>query len=204
MVTDMPWEPLSLGCDKNDNLLVVFKYYPKKGYPYNGKSALVGNGMDAGNSFGGWGIVPFGVLAYSIDPNHPENTIRLLEKRPIASVKNIHKALYPVYRQSFSPKPGAVRECFVAPDGETIIPLCNEMSRSCAMIEAVPGLPFYSVDDSEKRTVRGTVEPDGNVTEVLPVVEIGEYGLARGKNGTLAVAAGRGVVGVSANSYSPR
>ena len=30
LVADFPWEPLSLACDANDNLLVVFKYNPRQ------------------------------------------------------------------------------------------------------------------------------------------------------------------------------
>jgi glutamine cyclotransferase len=37
LFADYQWEPLSLACDKNDNLLVVFKYNPQKGYMVNGK-----------------------------------------------------------------------------------------------------------------------------------------------------------------------
>jgi hypothetical protein len=190
MVTDMPWEPLSMGFDKNDILLVVFKYYPKKGYSYTGRPEVVGNGGEAGISFGGWGISSFGVLVYAIDTNNPENSIQLLEKRPMEAVNKVHKALYPVYRQRLGPLTGDLKECFVAPDGETIVPICNEMSRSCAMIEAFPGQPFFCVDDNEKRTVKCTVGSDGNITEVAPFVEMGEYGLARSKNGTLCVAVG--------------
>jgi hypothetical protein len=190
MVTDVPWEPLSLGCDKNDQLLVVFKYYPKKGYPYTGKPEVFENSRDAGTSYSGWGITEFGVLAYSIDPDKPEDSIRLLEKRPIDSVKNIQKALYPVYRQRFNPIPAAIRECFVAPDGETIIPICNEMSRSCAMIEAIPGKPFYSIDDSGKQTVRCTIGVNGQLQEVLPFAEIGEFGIVENSNGKVYISAG--------------
>jgi hypothetical protein len=190
MITDIQWEPLSLGFDKNDNLLVVFKHYPKKGYPFTGLPEPVGDKEEAGDSFGGWGITPFGVLAYSMDPNDPINTIRLLEMKPIKAVEKIHKALFPVYRQRFNPLPGDLKACFVAPDGETIIPLCNEMSRSCAMVEAFPGLPFFSVDDAEKRTVKCTMDTHGNLTEALPFVEMGEFGLAKSKNGSLCVAAG--------------
>jgi hypothetical protein len=190
MVTDIPWEPLSLGCDKNDQLLVVFKYYPKKGYPYNGDAEVIENRRDAGASYSGWGITGFGVLAYAIDPNKPDDSIRLLVKKPIDSLKNIHKVLFTVYRQKFNPIPAAIKECFVAPDGVTIIPICNEMSRSCAMVEAFPGKPFFSVDDSEKRTYKCSIGQDGNVTEAFPFAELGEYGLAESPNGKVYISAG--------------
>jgi sugar lactone lactonase YvrE len=57
LFADYHWEPLSLACDKNDNLLVVFKYNPQKGYMINGKQEAFTNPPDAyGTSFSGWAI----------------------------------------------------------------------------------------------------------------------------------------------------
>jgi Gluconolactonase len=187
MVTDVPWEPLSLGCDKNDQLVVLFKYYPRKGYTYTGKPELTGNSVDAGTSYGGWGITRFGVLAYAIDPDKPEDSIRLLEKQSIGSIGNIFKALYPVYLRNFTSN--YIKECYVAPDGMTVVPICDEMSRSCAMIEAFPGNFVYCVDDNEKSTLKCRISPDGKITEARPFAETGEYGLAESINGNVYIAA---------------
>lgn len=190
MVTDIPWEPLSLGCDKNDKLIVLFKYYPKTGYPYDGKPEVYKNQRDAGTSYSGWGITPFGILAYTIDPDRPDDSIQLLEKMQTNSIKNVFKVLYPVFRQRLNPLPGTVQEFFLAADNVTIIPVCSEMNRSCAMTEAFPGKPYFTIDDSEKTTVRCSVGSDGNITESKPFAELGEYGIAESPDGKIYITAG--------------
>lgn len=188
LVCDFPWEPLSLGCDKNDNLLVVFKYIPKKGFPYNGKAELNVTAKDDGFAFSGWGIPRYSVLAYAINPARAEESIRLLKKMPMDSVKNIHKALYPVYRQSF--QSNSVKECYLAPDQETIIPICNEMSRASAMIEAFPGKPLLILDDNMKRIVKCDVSPSGRLSNASSFVETGEYGIAEGPDDKIYITDG--------------
>ncbi|HEV3252233.1 MAG TPA: glycosyl hydrolase family 28-related protein, partial [Puia sp.] len=55
LLADFPWEPLSLGCDSKDNLLVVFRYNPQPGFLVNGKEEHFENPPDAaGTSFSGW------------------------------------------------------------------------------------------------------------------------------------------------------
>ena len=187
MVCDFPWEPLSLGCDRNDNLLVVFKYIPKKGFPFNGKPETAGAKED-GIVYSGWGIPRFGVLAYAINPDRPEETIQLLRKVSMDSLKSIHKALYPVYRQSFNSI--SIKECYLAPDNETIIPICNEMSRSSAMVEAFPGKSLLILDDNLKRIVKCNVARNGKLSNMAPFVETGEYGIAEGPDNRIYIAAG--------------
>ena len=82
LLADYHWEPLSLSCDKNDHLLVVFKYVPKPDYLINGKPEVFTNPPDAaGTSFSGWGNSGFATWVYSVDPNNPDETIQLLTRR---------------------------------------------------------------------------------------------------------------------------
>ena len=149
-MADYHWEPLSLSCDKNDNLLLVFKYVPKPDFLVNGKPEVFTNPPDAGGtSFSGWGNSGFATWVYSIDPNNPDETIQLLPKAPMGSVKQVYKALYPGHRWRDYHDFNAITvarptECFVAPDGVTIIPVVYDLARATCLSEAFPGKTMYA------------------------------------------------------------
>ncbi len=197
MLTDFPWEPLSLGCDRNDQLLVVFKYVPRPGYLINGKPeefpALPGA---KGTSFSGWGNSGFGVWVYSINPDQPEESIQLLHKVPMVSVTNVYKALYPSNRwrdyHDFNSitvnKPG---QAYIALDGVTIIPEVYDLARSNSLIEAFPGKTVYATDEYDKRTVSLQVSKEGYLDNLKYFVEHGEYNNATDKNGNVYIADGQ-------------
>jgi len=85
---------LSLACDKNDNLLVVFKYTPKPGYLRNGKAEVYTNPPDAAAlSFSGWGNSGFAHPGLCGGPFEPDETIHLLDKVKMGSIASVYKAL---------------------------------------------------------------------------------------------------------------
>ncbi|MEI9810035.1 MAG: hypothetical protein WDO16_20395 [Bacteroidota bacterium] len=87
-VTDIPWKPLSLAVDKNDNLLVVTEYTPLKGSTINGKKEVYPKPDDAkGTSYGVWYNTGSTIKVYAIDPNSPEETFRELQTVPASSVQ---------------------------------------------------------------------------------------------------------------------
>lgn len=197
LVTDLPWEPMSLGVDTEDNLLVVFRYAAQPGYLINGVQEKPMVYPDTkGTSFAGYGNASFETRVYAINPDRPEETIRLLEKVPMGSVRNVHKALYPSNRWRdfhdfntvvmFKPE-----LCFVAPDGKTIIPDQYDLARGSALLEAYPGKPFYASDEYDKRMVRMDVAGDGTLSNLKYFVEWGEFGSAVDKEGNLYVADGQ-------------
>ena len=197
MIAGFPWEPLSLACDTKDNLLVIFKYHPQPGYLVNGVQETVPALPDAaGTTFSAWGNSGWAVWAYSIDPNQPEESIQKLPKRPMGSVANVQKAIYPAHRWrdlkdfntiSVTPPAG----CFVAPDGVTIIPEYYDLARSTSVSEAIPGKPFYAVDEWDGRTVRMDVDQYGVMSKLTNFVETGEFGSAVDRNGNLYLGVGR-------------
>ncbi|MDR3711886.1 MAG: glycosyl hydrolase family 28-related protein [Puia sp.] len=197
LLADYPWEPLSLACDKNDNLLVVFKYTPKPGYLRDGRPEVYTNPPDAaGTSFSGWGNSGFGTLVYAVDPGNPDETIRLLEKVKMGSVNPVYKALYPAHRWRDYHDFNTVtvnrpEECFLAPDKVTIIPVVYDLARSACLAEAFPGKPLYVTDEYDKRTVQLTVSPGGFVSDMRPFVEKGEFGSAVDAGGKVYVADGQ-------------
>ncbi|SEP02131.1 SMP-30/Gluconolaconase/LRE-like region-containing protein [Mucilaginibacter gossypiicola] len=197
LLADYPWEPLSLACDKNDNLLVVFKYVPKPGYLVNGKPEKFDNPADAaGTSFSGWGNSGFASWAYSITPNSPDETIQKLKTIPMGQVNPVYKALYPAHRWRDYHDFNAVTvnkptECFVAPDGVTIIPVVYDLARSTALAAAYPGKPLYSSDEYDKRTVSTTVNKDGYLSDLKYFAERGEFASATDDKGNVYIADGQ-------------
>lgn len=196
LVADFPWEPLSLACDAQDNLLVVFRYNPQPGFMINGQPEKYQNPPDAsGTSFSGWGNSGFGSLVYAVDPERPEETIKILSKAPMGSINNIHKALYPSNRwrdyHDFNRITVARNEeCWVAPDGKTIIPVCYDLARGCALVEAFPGKPLFAVDEYDKRTVKCSVDAQGYLSDLRYYAEKGEFSSVPDAQGNVWVADG--------------
>ena len=196
LLADLPWEPLSLGCDSKDNLLVVFRYNPQPGFLVNGKEEHFENPPDAtGTSFSGWGNSGFGTLVYSINPENPEETIQILDKVPMGSVAGIYKALYPSnrwrdYHDFDKVSLSRNMECWVATDRKTIIPVCYDLARACALVEAFPGKSLIAVDEYDKRTVKYDVDTQGYLSNLKYFVEKGEFSSLADKQGNVWVADG--------------
>ena len=197
LIADFPWEPLSLATDTKDNLLVIFRYNPQPGYLIGGVQETVPVLPDAsGTTFSAWGNSGWAVWAYSIDPNHPEESIQKLPKKPMGSITNVQKAIYPAHRwrdlkdfDVVSVTPPA--ECFVAPDGVTIIPEYYDLGRSTSVLEAIPGKPFYAVDEWDGRTVRMDVDNYGKTSNLTHFVAMGEFGSVVDKDGNLYLGVGK-------------
>ncbi len=196
LFADYQWEPLSLACDKNDNLLVVFKYVPQKGYMVNGKQEAFTNPPDAsGTSFSGWGNSGFATWVYSVDASNPDETIHLLDTVKMGSIQNVYKALYPGHRwrdhHDFNTMTIAKAEqCFVAPDGVTIIPKVYDLARATYLSEAFPNKPAYVTDEYDKRTVKLDVDAQGYVNNLKYFVEKGEFGTIEDSKGNVYIADG--------------
>ena len=197
LIADYPWEPLSLACDQKDNLLVVFKYSPQPGHLVHGQQESFTNPSDAnGTSFSGWGNSGFAVWAYCLDPENPDETIRLLPKTPMGSIASLYQALYPSHRwrdyHDFNTVSVArAPECFVAPDGVTVIPVVYDLARSTALAAAYPGQPLYTADEYDGRTVRLQVSREGYLSGLAYFAERGEFASATDKAGNVYIAAGQ-------------
>ena len=191
LVADYPWQPLSIACDKKDNLLVVFKYVPKPG-----TGETFSNPPDAaGTSFSGWGNSGYAVWAYAIDPNNPDETIHLLPTIPMGSIQP-GMALYPAHRwrdyHDFNTVSVArPAQCFLAPDGSTIIPIVYDLARCTSLAIATPGQPLYTTDEYDKRTVRLEVDPQGFLSHLSYFAERGEFASTKDSRGNVYIADGQ-------------
>jgi len=196
LITDLPWQPLSLACDTKDNLLVFFKYTPQPGYLVDGKQEAVVELPDAvGTTFSHWGNSGFATWVYSINPEQPEETIRLLDKVPMGSVSHVVKAIYPAHRwrdlHDFDKISVWEPEyCFVAPDGLTIIPEYYDFARSSSVLEAIPGKVFYASDEYNHLLARMDVKADGTLENLTHFVNVGEFGSTVDGRGNVYVADG--------------
>jgi sugar lactone lactonase YvrE len=198
LIADFPWKPLNLATDSGDHLLVSFRYdLQPPGYSANGQQELFPTLPDAkGTSYSGYGNSDSPVLFYSIDPDHPEETIKEMELIPVQQVGNIHKALYPSNRRrdrhDFNEVAVYVPEkCFLAPDGKTIIPQYFDLARSSALSEAFPGSSVYISDEYRKRTVQMNVAADGTLSDLKYFAEWGEFNSAVDNEGNVYIAEGQ-------------
>lgn len=137
----------------------------------------------------------FATWVYTVNASNPEETITLLPRVPMGSVKNVAKALYPSNRwrdsHDFNKVSVAVPEnCFIAPDGGTIIPECYDLARSSSVLEAIPGKPFYAADEYDKRMVKMDVDNEGKLSNLQYFIEQGEFGSAVDSKGNIYVADG--------------
>jgi sugar lactone lactonase YvrE len=193
IVTDIPFKPLSLACDKDDNLLVVIEYFPPKGAMIGGKPEVYPKPEDSsGTSYGYWYNVGSTIKVYAIQPDRPETSMQILQAVPMESVKKVYKALHPAnrWRDSGDYLKVAVnraRECYVAPDGVTIIPMCYDLMRANSLLGAYPGKPFFAVDEYNKRTVLFDVSPEGYLLNPNIFAERGENNIAVDTRGNVYI-----------------
>jgi hypothetical protein len=196
LLTDFPWEPLSLGMDEDDNLLVVVRYRAQPGYMAGDKAEAPITYPDTrGTSFAGYGNNAYETKVYAVDPANPEESMKILPKVPMGSIDKVAKALYPSNRwRDFHDFNTVVMYkpefCFLAPDGKTIIPDQYDLARASSLLEARPGLPFYASDEYDKRMVRMDVANDGTLSNLAYFTEWGEFGSTVDEEGNLYVADG--------------
>ena len=149
----------------------------------------------AGTSFSGWGNSGFATWAYAIDPENPDETIRLLPTIPMGSIQP-GVALYPAHRwrdfHDFNTVSVArPQQCFLAPDSTTIIPIVYDLARSTSLAIATPGQPLYTTDEYDKRTVRLEVDSHGFLSQLSYFAQRGEFANTTDSKGNVYIADGQ-------------
>jgi hypothetical protein len=204
LVTELQLRPRALACDSRDNLLVLVEYFPPKGATIDGKPEVYPKPPDSANTaYGRWYNTGSTVKAYALDPAHPEKAMQPLKVAPMGTVAKPFKALYPAsrWRDGNDYLAISVRrptECFIAPDGVTIIPICYDLIRASSFMEAVPGKTCYGADEYYKRTVAFQVKDDGTLADPQVLAERGELSAAVDAAGRIWVPDGQ------LNVFSPR
>lgn len=189
LLADFHWHPYNVAVDTEDNILVTFRYDRQPGWEAD--PVIFPEFPDAnGSSFSRYGNSDHTALVYTFDPADPEETLRLLDEKPMGTVKNVAKALYPSNRwhdfHDFNDVAVYVpKTCFVAPDGKTIIPRMYDLARCSSLLEAYPGKPFYLVNEYDRRTVVTDVAADGTLSGLKYFTEDGEFGLTVDADGNV-------------------
>ena len=80
---------------------------------------------------------------------------------------------------------------YIAPDGVTFIPRCNDLMKAHSLRTAVPGIPFFVADEFGQKTYTFKVNTDGTLSEPKLFAEEGELDVAVDEDGNVYVAAGQ-------------
>ena len=127
LIRDVPQRPLSLFFDTEGNLVVVTEFMYPRGATRNGEVMKFTKPADSrGTAYGIW-YYPFNqVKLYTIDPEDPEHTMTVLEKRPWTELGPVAKAMHPANRWRennsylsatlITPENG-----YLCPDGKTVV-----------------------------------------------------------------------------------
>lgn len=194
MLADYPLQPFVLAGDTKDNLIVIFRYDPQPGYLIGGLQETVQRVPDDNPGYSSWGNSGWRALAYSIDPDDPDETFSPMLRVANSGLKEVKQAFYPSSRYrgdflrhiTFWPD-----SSFVAPDGVTIIPDIYDLGRCASLSPAVPGQIFYTSNELPKKFYALDVASNGQLTSLKEIHSRGEYGYAVDREGNLYVADGQ-------------
>ncbi|HKI69683.1 MAG TPA: SMP-30/gluconolactonase/LRE family protein, partial [Verrucomicrobiae bacterium] len=169
-VSDYPLEPVNLAVDGAGNLMVI--------------------------SYAGKGVVYALTPEDKVIPLHSESVTNRPGKDIYLPVSDWH-----LNRDSLSNPAGQ----FISPDGTTILPVGEDFLRgatswgvksspplrSFGLGRAVPAKPFYVTDESQLRTWKADVNPDGSLTDFHLFAEQGGEGVTKDLRGNVYIAAGQ-------------
>ena len=164
-IADFPWNAVALACDTQDNLIVVTKYISQPGY--NNDDTRNGNrplfGWKGSGGLWGFNYVP---KLYAIRPDN--RTITQSE-----------------YYNGRKPE-----QCFVAPDGVTIIPNYEDLFRCSSLVKAVPGKTVYTLDEYHQRVIHADVDAQGFLQNCRIFADGGDRSVVTDSKGNVYVANG--------------
>ena len=79
---------------------------------------------------------------------------------------------------------------FIAPDGKTVIPQQYDLVRSSSIEPAVPGKPFYEVDEFRHQVKRFDVDAQGFLSNPTVFANRGEHGITTDDAGNVYIGEG--------------
>lgn len=196
LYSDYPWKPFSLAVDTQDNLIVICRYDSQPGYLIDGKQEAFTTSLPDDNPmYSGWGNSGWAALAYSINPDKPDD-MQVLPRMKSSEVKNIQRVIYPTHRwrSDFDIVVESMPETsFLAPDGVTIIPETYDLGRSVQLMAVTPSQPdpVYISHEDMKITAKLNVDEKGKLSIIHKNINRGEYVSVTGSDGTLYLAEGQ-------------
>ena len=197
MVADLPIKPNSLAVDTEDNLIVAAEFSIPIGATSQGKPIINELPLDSkGTSYGYWYNRNAVVVVFALDETDTDHPIRMLKKVDRGDLRKPEKILYSGNRWRDSGDFTKIildvpKHCFVAPDKKTIIPDQYDLIRANCLIEAIPGKPFYCVDEYYKRVYRLRVDDEGKLSNPEVAVEEGEFCVIKEESNRLYVCDGQ-------------
>ena len=196
LVSDYSYRPLALAVDSRDNLIVICRYAGQPGFKEQ-KFEMIQNLKDANSNYSGWGNGMWSVIAYGIDFRKGNNAMEPLKLVPTSSVR-YSRIIYPSHslrdndftRIYDSRLP---EESFLAPDGNTIVPMFFDLCRAIDLTAVTPGQkqPVYIAWEDPKTTYKFDVNADGSLSLTGDTIKRGEYGIAYDKDGNMYLAEGQ-------------
>jgi polygalacturonase len=194
LIADFPFQPFNLGVDSEDNLLVVAKYDPQPGLLINGEQERAKVLPDDNEAYSSWGNGGWAALAYSIDPNDPDNTFEVMPRIATSDIQEFSKTYYPSSRWHYTFDEAVMYypdSAFVAPDRKTYIQEVYDIGRTVDLNEAKPNQVIFASDEINNKTVRMNVDNRGRLTNLQQVLPRGQGSTAIDSEGNLYVEDGQ-------------
>lgn len=191
-IADFPWNAVALLCDTQDNLIVVTKYIAQPGYrnddTRDGDRPLFG----WRGSGGLWGFT-YEPKLYAIRPENADESFRVLPLVDMPQTEAPQKVCYLGNRtitqsEYYGGKKPA--QCFMAPDGVTIIPYYEDLFRCSSIVSSAPGETLYTIDEYHQQVIRSEVDAQGFLTNSQVFAHGGDRSVVTDKQGNVYVANG--------------
>lgn len=181
LIADYPWDILSLSTDTKGNLLVCVKYTPQPGFVPQERVKVYPDRV--GTTFSWWGNEGFEPRFFSIDPNDPDSTFKILPKKRLSDIKDVERICLPSHRWrdlndfdeicNFIPE-----EAFVALDGVTVIPDCYDLVRSTSLVAVAPNRDAFISDEYNHRVVKMNYSSHNEAPKAKEFANVGQFSAA--------------------------
>ena len=190
-IADFPWNAVALACDTQDNLIVVTKYISQPGY--NNDDTRNGNrplfGWKGSGGLWGFNYVPK-LYAIRPDPDESFQVLPLVDIKQFAAPQQIYYPGNRTITQSEYYNGRKPEQCFVAPDGVTIIPNYEDLFRCSSLVKAVPGKTVYTLDEYHQRVIHADVDAQGFLQNCRIFADGGDRSVVTDSKGNVYVANG--------------
>ena len=198
-VADIPWKPLALATDTQDNLLAIVRYDPQPGYMVDGKQETVKVLADDNPDYSGWGNGGWTVRVWSIDPDKGEDSFTALPLVKSASLSGLQRVWHPGGRRrpDFTKIAENMPEySYLATDGKTSIPETFDLFRCSAVFPVKPGQAqdVYVADEHKRTSVAFSVNADGTLKQKGIFAPFSQYCTIADAAGNVYIADGDVVV----------